>query len=233
MSVAARRIEGIVERAGRLQARLEAAGIRARLLGGVGVAILLGSRLSRRRREYETIDLAVPGRHRADLRAVLGRLGYVAVNNVVHSDGEITLYGRDGTRLDVIFDVLRGAHVIDPTHGFDHPGATLPSGLLLLTKLQMVELSARDRGDVAALLTGCELDKVGLRPIAQLCAADWGLWRTVARSLRTVMKNPPLMTAERRNQLELAVTVLFRRLEEEPKSLRWRIRSRIGSALVA
>jgi hypothetical protein len=224
-------VERMVDRAGHLQAQLEAAGVPARLLGGVGVSLLLGARMPRScLREPGDIDLAVTSRHRSVVSRLLERLGYVPdlEFNLLQGKERLAFYGPDGTRVDVVVDILRMCHVIDLSPAFIHPGFTLPAWLLLLTKLQVVELTAKDRSDVAALMAGCEPEDLELPTIAKMCADDWGLWRTVTGSLAAVVNSPQVMEVGQMNRLRDAGAALSTRLEIEPKSIRWRVRARIG-----
>jgi hypothetical protein len=221
----------MVERGGHLQAQIEAAGVPARLLGGVGVLLLLGAGLPGScRREPGDIDLAVPSRHRTDVSGLLERLGYAPDRefNLLQGKERLAFYSPDGTKVDIILDILRMCHVIDLSPAFALPGFTLPAWLLLLTKLQVVELTAKDRNDIAALLAGCEPEDLELQPIARMCADDWGLWRTVIGSLAAVVDNPPMMEVGWMDRLHDLGTALSTRLEQEPKSIRWRVRARIG-----
>jgi hypothetical protein len=166
--------------------------------------------------------------------SLLERMGYAPDRefNLLQGRERLAFYSQDGTRVDIILDILRMCHVIDLAPAFDYPGSTVPGWLLLLTKLQIVELTAKDRGDIAALLSSCELDKLGIPVIARICANDWGLWRTVTGSLATLKAGIPVMEAgHQRNGLELAAAALSSSLEDEPKSIRWRMRARVGERI--
>src|SRR6202035_3221723 len=68
-----------------------------------------------------------------------------------------------------------------------HP-YTLPPADLLLTKLQIVELTDKDHRDLLTLFLEHEIgerdeDEISGAYVASLCAGDWGLWRTVTRNL--------------------------------------------------
>ena len=65
-----------------------------------------------------------------------------------------------------------------------HPSA-VPLAELLLTKMQIVELNAKDQADILTILYHHDVaetdgggDVVNGARVAQLCAGDWGLWRT-------------------------------------------------------
>src|SRR5204862_243936 len=75
---------------------------------------------------------------------------------------------------------------LGPRLPLDAPTLTVSD--LLLTKLQIVELNAKDADDAAVLLRTHDLgrgegDHVDLDYLAGLAGDDWGLWRTLAGTL--------------------------------------------------
>jgi hypothetical protein len=113
--------------------------------------------------------------------------------------------------------------------------ATLPLAELLVTKLQIVELNEKDIRDAIALVHAHEVaerdgDAVNAARVAELCAVDWGLWRTITRNLERCRDH---VGAYELPEGEAAVTArrfdaLLERIEREPKSRAWRLRSRLG-----
>ena len=74
-------------------------------------------------------------------------------------------------------------HEIPIADRLDRDPFTVPLAELLLTKLQIVELNERDERDVYNLCFHHEIadgEEPGIESglIAELCARDWGLWRT-------------------------------------------------------
>jgi hypothetical protein len=207
------------------------AGIPARLFGGVGVAALLGPRWPEPcRREPGDIDVAAPGRQRRALSRVLEGEGFApdAEFNALHGRQRLIFVDAHGLRVDVVLDVLRMCHTIPLDAGFEWPGPSLPPWLLLVSKLQVVELTEKDLLDVAALLLGCSLGELEPDRIARDCADDWGLWRSLTGSLLAVERLPPRLSEPELAALREAATGLLERLDSVPKTLRWRLRSRVG-----
>jgi len=65
---------------------------------------------------------------------------------------------------------------------------TVPLAELMLTKLQIIEVNEKDIRDMVLLLYGHDVadhddDSVNGQRIAELCASDWGLWRTITGNL--------------------------------------------------
>jgi len=112
---------------------------------------------------------------------------------------------------------------------------TIPLAELLLTKLQVFELTHKDLNDIATLLNGHDVgdadgETINGDFVAKLTADDWGLWRTVKMNLERVREqidSLSLDAAARARVLERADAV-WERIEREPKSRKWRVRDRVG-----
>ncbi|HEY4028195.1 MAG TPA: nucleotidyltransferase family protein [Candidatus Dormibacteraeota bacterium] len=214
-----------------LAAAAEEAGFPVRLLGGVGVGALLGERWPERcRRDPGDIDLAARGRDRRAVTRLLEAEGFVPDRefNALHGRERLLFRDRDGVKLDVVLDVLRMCHTISLAPGFEVAGPALPAWLLLVTKLQVVELTEKDRLDIAALLVGCRYEQLEVDLIARDCADDWGLWRSMTGTLRAVRQQPPPLATEELSRLRGVAARLLEHLETAPKTLRWRLRDRVG-----
>jgi hypothetical protein len=221
----------LLARGAGLAAAVEGAGVPVRLLGGVGVGVLLGGRWPERcRRDPGDIDLAARGRDRRALVRALEREGFVADRefNALHGRERLLFRAGDGVKLDVVLDVLRMCHAIPLAAAFETAGPTLPARLLLVSKLQVMELTEKDRLDVAALLLGCRYEELEADRIARDCADDWGLWRSLTGTLRTIRHHPPPLDAGEEGRLRGVAARLLERLETVPKTLRWRLRDRVG-----
>jgi hypothetical protein len=71
---------------------------------------------------------------------------------------------------------------------------------------------------------------VNAKHIAQLCAADWGLWRTFTANLDALGGHVGRYDLPEEDKLRIAdrIRVLQERIEQEPKSFGWKMRSKIG-----
>ena len=74
-------------------------------------------------------------------------------------------------------------HAIPITERIELQPDAVPLAELLLTKLQIVELNAKDQSDIITMLYHHDVGEgddgvINAKRVAQLCAADWGLWRT-------------------------------------------------------
>lgn len=219
----------LLDEALRLIDRGREVGVDARLIGGLG--ILHHDPELRERggsRPINDIDLMVPsGQHRL-LARLLVEAGYTPEErfNALNGHRRMVFHGA-GWDLDVLVGIFEMCHRIDMTARFALDYPTLPVTDLLLTKLQIVKLNAKDAGDTVDLLSSHELgdgpgDQIDLAYLGSLVHDDWGLWRTITGTLETVIATgPPDAVAER-------LRMVLAALHEAPKSARWRLRARVG-----
>ena len=140
-----------------------------------------------------------------------------------------------GRQVDVFAGTFEMCHVIPVADRLDRHAVTVPLAELLLTKLQIVELNRKDLVDAGALLVSQPVvtsgaDGIEGDVIAELCARDWGLWRTCTMNLRRVDEHLPELgvAPETAATISARVAELQRQIDEAPKTRGWRIRSRVG-----
>jgi hypothetical protein len=227
-AVAARNRQLLDEALGLID-RAREQGIEARLIGGL--AILHHDLELRERggsRPINDIDLMVPtGSHRL-LAQLLVEAGYTAEErfNALNGHRRMVFHGPDWD-LDVLVGTFEMCHRIDMSSRFTMDFPTLPVTDLLLTKLQIVKLNAKDAGDTVDLVRAHALaegpgDHVDLVRLRDLVRDDWGLWRTITGTVETVIAtDPPAEVGDR-------LRALLDALHRAPKSTRWKLRARIG-----
>jgi hypothetical protein len=212
-------------------------GLAARATGGLAVWLRCPSaREPPLAREYKDIDLVVRANASRELAACLVDLGYAADEefNALHGRRRLLFLDVAHERqLDVFVDEMIMCHTLDLRERVQTPEPTLDPADLLLAKLQIVEVNEKDLKDAAALLADHPVDDAGGLDggrIAELFAADWGWWRTGTETLERVAAYAdglrpgfPLAGAVRER-----ADALQRRIEEEPKTRRWRLRAKIG-----
>jgi hypothetical protein len=198
-------------------------GLVLRLLGGAAIVLHSGEQLHR---PLGDLDAATRRQDARRLAATLAAAGYEPEPrfNALHGDRRLIFHGPQG-KLDVFVEVFEMCHKIHlgPRLLLDSP--TLPVTDLLVTKLQVVELNAKDADDVAILLHHHELgrghgDHVDLDYLERLVADDWGLWRTLTGTLHRLEKLQPDVAAQG-HELRAA-------LDEAPKTRRFRLREKVG-----
>jgi hypothetical protein len=105
-----------------------------------------------------------------------------------------------------------------------------------MEKMQIVRINEKDVIDTIMLLLEHPLgdhdkETINIGWVARLCAADWGLWRTMTMNLDKVQKLAMgyAQLSDAHKQFVVAqVTAALRRIEAEPKPMAWRLRARVG-----
>ncbi|MDQ3724367.1 MAG: nucleotidyltransferase family protein [Actinomycetota bacterium] len=212
-------------------------GLPLRVLGGVAVAILCPS--SRRpplQRDYADIDLATRGAAKEGVASLMESLGYAADREFNTLHGHRRLYFWDEARqrqVDVFVDEANLCHRIGFRDRLELVPLTLSLADLTVLKLQVVETNHKDYLDICAIFTDHDLSEdengVNFTYIADLCASNWGLWRTLGmvaeRSERFARELPGFEAGE-------LVAGRLRRLrgalDGAPKTRGWKLRARVG-----
>lgn len=227
----------------RIVERATAGGLSLRATGGVAVAIR--SPTAGRdplRRNYHDIDFVGLGSQAHQVGELFVELGYVPEEEFNALHGQRRLFFRDPDQrweADVFVDRIEGCHVLELRDRLAIAGTTLAPADLLLSKLQVVQTNPKDFQDMLALLADHELtdDDSGIdrRRVSDVCANDWGWWRTVTMVAHAAddvaSRFAEEAHGETRDGLELArarLATLLEDVEAAPKSRRWKLRARVG-----
>lgn len=228
----------IVAEAARLVRVAQQEGIAMRLLGGLAIhAHADGWAPPGPARTYADIDFAIEHGSRAKVGPLLERQGYRAkepFNSL--NPSRLVFYDLDHARhIDLFVDEFEMCHRIVLARRLDVDPLTVPTAELLLTKLQIVEINRKDLQDIVTLLRAREIgdsdaDGIDGRRIAELLADDWGLWRTATERLAAMPGAAVELGLDERDRaiVERRVEALTARIVAQPKSLSWRVRSRVG-----
>lgn len=230
---------GLVAEGKRLTDLARQDGVLLRLLGGVAIQLraATGAPLPLLR-TCGDLDLIVPsGRSRAVGRFLMDA-GYTAHTafNALNGKTRLVFGGVDEQpKVDVFVGDFSMCHGIPLSGRIEVDDATLTLVDLLLTKLQIVQLTEKDIRDVCLTLFRHDIEDsdggaINAQRMASLCADDWGLWRTVTRNLVTccqALKGYDLDPSIR-NSIAQQLETLTGRVENEPKSRAWRWRAKVG-----
>jgi hypothetical protein len=239
--------ESLAAEARRLLAAADAESLPLGLLGGMGISLLLGERLDPRlRREIGDLDFITTRRAGAAVETLLAAHGWQPARrfNAVNGARRLLFEEPAGARrVDVFVGRFEMCHRLPLAERLENRGQVLPAAELTLTKLQIVALTAKDRGDLYALLLACPLvdrdvaiderdaePAIDVHRITPLTAADWGLHHTLELNLSRLhdgLAETDLPTAQR-ELLRERLAALADALEQAPKSRAWRLRARIG-----
>ena len=230
----------IVNEAQRLLAAIERAGLDARLIGGMAIRLLAGDRLHPAyERPIQDLDFILTKRHRREFDRLMTGEGYVPDQEFNALNGARRLLYDDpvhGRQVDVFVEAFAMCHVLPLAERIADRPRTLPAAELLMTKLQIVELNPKDRGDLYALLHSHDVvenaagDAIDVASIVALTATDWGLQHTFElnlRRLREALADQPLAPAEA-SAIASRIDAIADAMERAPKSRRWKLRAKVG-----
>ena len=233
-------------------------GVVLRLTGGLAVRHYAID-LDFAEREYSDIDLIGLKRQVVMVGEVFRGLGYVENRHVAMTTGNGQLQfflpgatpgaapgAGDGLpvyaevppsdHIDVFLDAMRMDHQVDFRDRLAINTYAIDPADLFLSKLQIVHLNEKDVHDIVTLVKDVYVDfqphpgVLDLHHVAEVCAADWGLYIDVMNNADTVIEHvadydlSPRDAARVRRTLELAQDMMT----EQAKTLRWRLRARIG-----
>lgn len=220
----------MVEEGRRVVAAANEHGFPLRLLGGVAVRL----RCSGPDRQFRDLDFATTKKGSGDTQELLRALGYephVGFNAMNARERLLFFDNANDRQVDVFVGSFRMCHEIPLEGRLGTHEQTVPLAELLLTKLQIIELNEKDIQDTVTLLDEHDVsdDDSGLNVprVANLCASDWGLWRTITTNLDAVAVHAdryPVDVERVRGRLER----LLERIEAAEKSRGWRLRAKVG-----
>lgn len=190
-------------------------------------------------RDYSDIDLVVSRSHASRLESAAAAVDLQAADhfNALHGHSRMLFTDRDGSHVDVFVATFVMCHRLELEDRLLVAPITLAPADLLLTKLQVADVTFKDVQDSAALLLDHDLTEddsgIALPYVAQLLASDWGWWRTVTENLGRLAGRiePVVQRDEERVRISERLQALSEAIAEAPKSLRWKMRARIGDRL--
>lgn len=190
-------------------------------------------------RQFTDIDFVSYSRHFKDVIRLLTELGYQEDKMVTRLFGEGRLVFHDptfGRHIDVFLDRLDFCHILPLNGRLEVDFPTMPLAELLLEKMQIVRLNEKDLIDTIMLLREhpigeTDQETINAGVISRLTGDDWGLWRTLTGNLASVTEfvdGQPRLADEDRRVVRERLQELRARIDAEPKTRRWKLRSAVG-----
>lgn len=190
-------------------------------------------------RAYTDIDFAAYKTQTREVQALMAGLGYLEERDVfIFSEGNRSIFHHPyhPIHVDVFYDKLDFCHVIYWNGRLEVDAPTIPLSEMLMEKMQIVKINEKDIIDTIMLLLEHRLgdsdqEVINIRRIAQLCAKDWGLWRTITMNLEKVAQlaqTYPQLDQEQKTYIQQQVNQAISALNAEPKTTSWRLRARVG-----
>ena len=186
------------------------------------------------------IDFAGYSKERVKVAKMMREFGYQ------DEPGVTALFGHrrmiwdnksNGLHVDVFLDKLEMNHDIPFENRLDLDQLTIPLADMLLEKMQIVQITEKDYIDTMMLLREHSIDENGTSEtidaayIAKLLSKDWGFYYTVTMNLVNVQNRLPQyndLSEEDREDITGKTRALIKRIEDEPKPVSWKLRSRVG-----
>jgi hypothetical protein len=231
-------IEADVVREGeRLLVRAAVEGVPLRLLGGVAIRLrATGPLPPAYERSYADLDFVCARGRSGAVQSFFRDEGYApqVAFNALNGQNRLLFFDEEHDRqVDVFVGAFRMSHKIPFDDRLELDPLSVPLAELLLTKLQIAELNEKDVRDTLALLHDHALgdedgETLNARRVAELCAGDWGLWRTITHNLAACRDFAHAWDVPGRDRTAARLDELLERIEREPKSRAWKLRAKIG-----
>ncbi len=220
-------------------------GLTVRLLGGTAIKLRCPGAshrsLSRKVPDIDLITLRKDAKKLSEMFVELG-LEPMKMFNALHGDKRMLFTDvKLDRQVDVFVETFEMCHKFDFRDRLNLDDVTLPLADLLITKLQIIQINEKDYKDILSLFLDHDLseddkdkERINGAYIASLCSKDWGIWRTLTRNLEWTRDFVQKLDMEQ-DKKELVVsriTRLLARIEKEPKSMGWKMRSKIGERVI-
>ena len=191
------------------------------------------------KRNLTDLDFAAYMKDADKISALFSELGYQELLTVrTYFGGRRRMYQNEkkAMKSDLFLDELHMCHDIPFKNRLKIDYPTLSLVDLLLEKMQIVELDAKDVIDTVALIGEHEIgtsedETINTEYLSSLCGSDWGLWMTVTTNLKKVRDYLPqiegLSDADR-NNVDQKITRVLEIVDNAPKSTSWKMRAKIG-----
>ena len=234
------------EEARRLAHQANAAGLRLRLIGSLGVREHCGASEEVLeiigRPAPRDIDFVAESRQERDIVDLFKRLEYqpdpaVAYSREYGVQRLIYHHPEAPIKVDVFLDVLHMAHSVDFRNRLPEGRSAVAVTDLLLAKLQIHEFTERDLQDLLAILgahtVGREpYEDIDLDRLHRVLGDDWGFSHSASQNLlqlRRWAEHKKELPGSLREKTIGTAEELGAEIMAGQKSLRWRLRSAVGT----
>jgi hypothetical protein len=190
-------------------------------------------------RAYTDIDFAAYRTQVKEIKTLMATLGYKENREVfIVSEGQRSIFDRPevGLHVDIFYDKLDFCHTISWEGRLEIDRPSIPLAEMVLEKMQIVQINEKDIIDTIMLLLehplgNSDIETINIDRISRLCATDWGLWRTTSMNLDKVQRlaqSYSQLKDEQKRLVSSQVELALKHMEKEPKSMAWKLRSRVG-----
>ncbi len=235
-----RPLEDITQETERILNEAQTRGVVLRLFGGLAVKFHSPSAAHRTlQREYADIDFMGFRKQSGEIKNFFTNLGYTPreVFNALNGDRRLIFQDLENQRrVDIFLDVFEMCHRFDFKDRLLIDKLTISLSDLIATKLQVVEITEREYRDIIALVKDHELsdsdsaETINGRYLAELCSDDWGIYKTFTVNIANILGAIPQYNLDEKDRelVRTRLKALSDMMEKAPKSLRWKLRARVG-----
>jgi hypothetical protein len=221
----------------------ELEGLRLRLLGSMAFRFhcpkYVGY-LDAMKRELTDIDFVTSSQDRTRLRRFFSKLGYTEDRDIlVATEGARYCYRNpmNDLGIDVFFDRLDYCHSVELGDRLHLDSPTISLADLVLEKSQIVEIDEKDIKDLIVLFLEHDLgeddrESIDHDYISRVLGNDWGFHFTSTTNLNKVagfLDRYETLSDDNRATVRGKISRLLQRIDSEPKSLKWRMRAKLGT----
>jgi hypothetical protein len=196
---------------------------------------------ARLNRVLSDVDFAAYGKESGRITAMMRELGYEDQPMVTALWGDRrTIWDNrsNGMHVDIFFDRLEMNHTVSFEDRLDMDPLTISLVDMLLEKMQIVHLNEKDIVDTAMLLREHSVGETGpetieTRYIGKLLSSDWGFYYTFTSNLQKVrerLREYNELGDEDRADITAKIEKLLKIIENEPKTMAWKLRARVGTS---
>ena len=228
-----------VEEAARVIEAAEANGVVLRLFGGVSFWFRCPSAKSPGlQRKYVDVDFMGHSKQSKEIKQLFSSLDYVPRDKFNAMQGYRRLIFNDMAnqrRVDVFLDVFEMCHSFNFKDRLEVDTKTIPLADMLITKIQIIDVNEKDLKDAVCLFADYDVgagdaEMINGAYIANLCASDWGVYKTFTMNLDRLLAKLGDLSLE--DDLKATVGNRVKKLrtmiEDKPKDFRWKMRARVG-----
>ncbi len=191
-------------------------------------------------RVFTDIDFVAYGKQRNELYDFFQKRGYKTDPRFLYQFGKTRhiFFGGRVPMVEIFYDQLEMNHTVPYSGRLEVDSPTTPIGELMCQKLQVVKINEKDIKDLIVLIRAHDVgmddqDRINMKVFNFVdMFNEWGWYYTATMNLNKVKKfanDYPQLSSEDKDIVGKRVDRLLAYIEEQPKSFKWRMRSKVGT----
>lgn len=225
-----------LERAIPLLERAQKEGVGLKLMGGLAIADIAKSGSQKFERKYKDLDFFALNKYKKRISEIFksANMKPNTTFNALHGATRLIYFDNElECNVDVLIDEFKMCHSLKLKDRVSSDALyTLPPSDLLLTKMQIVEITENDLKDLAALLSDFKIgasdsnQELDGSHVAQILSDDWGFYATFEQNVQALLRY-----LDKKSDCEVPISrikELWTKVEAEPKSFKWKMRAKVG-----